>query len=313
MDSLIPISGEHHQSLNLILQPTLLHVLMVVTVLVTAVIVIMLGSDLVYGLGEDGVSGDDVELQDLPQDILSEGREEEELKLLGQLLERVGGRYESGDSGSTDKDGVMLFLGKLSRELPGDRTGSSNLLNGGGEGIEITAEEDRVQDGRRGQEGVIDLVQVSVDGLPVRVSGNDLGVKVQLEGRRNKVLLDSQSKRLSVVRSKLGDKGGSDGLVVSQLSSSNGLGKSVVLQDLSQDELEDPLLPLLVLVVIVVVLSEEGLTVKRVDVQKGVERRVLDEGVHRGGKRGVVLVTVVRRVGNSRVFYKERVRSSKRT
>ena len=55
---------------------------------------------------------------------------------------------------------------------------------------------------------MIDLVQVPVDGLAVRVGGDDLGVKVELERGRQGPLLQVNSQRLAVIGAKLGVEGG---------------------------------------------------------------------------------------------------------
>jgi len=54
-------------------------------------------------------------------------------------------------------------------------------------------------------------VQVTVNGLPVRVSGDDLGVKVKLERRRDELLLEVDPERLAVVGAELGVEGGAEG------------------------------------------------------------------------------------------------------
>ena len=58
---------------------------------------------------------------------------------------------------------------------------------------------------------MVDLVQVTVDGLPVRVSGDYLGVKVELERGRDELLLQVDSERLAVVGTELRVKGGAKG------------------------------------------------------------------------------------------------------
>ena len=58
---------------------------------------------------------------------------------------------------------------------------------------------------------MVDLVQVTVNGLPVRVSGDDLGVKVKLERRRDELLLEVDPERLAVVGAELGVEGGAEG------------------------------------------------------------------------------------------------------
>ena len=54
-------------------------------------------------------------------------------------------------------------------------------------------------------------MQVTVDGLPVRVSGDYLGVKVELERGRDELLLQVDSERLAVVGTELRVKGGAKG------------------------------------------------------------------------------------------------------
>lgn len=95
---------------------------------------------------------------------------------------------------------------------------------------------------------MVDLVQVTVDGLAVRVGGNNLGVEVELERRRKGLLLEVDSQGLTVVGAKLRVEGGADegigecqyieafgvdrwsnvdsrnGLVVGQLGSTQSLG-----------------------------------------------------------------------------------------
>jgi len=60
--------------------------------------------------------------QNPPHCVVTERGEEEELELLGELLESLGGGEESGDSGGSSEDGVVLLLGFPRRELP------SNIL-----------------------------------------------------------------------------------------------------------------------------------------------------------------------------------------
>jgi hypothetical protein len=340
--------------LELVSQPRLL--VMVVVLVVTVVVVgvpVALSSDLVNGLGEDDVRLDKVVSEDPPHGIVTEGGKEEELELLGKLLERLGGREEGGDSRGASEDGVVLLLGFPRGELPSDilflmdlsrpTTKSisalllilghigTHLLDSSGKGIKLSSEEGSVENTRRRQQRVVDLVQVTVDGLPVRVSGDDLGVEVELERGRNELLLKVDPERLAVIGTELGVKGGANrkddrcqsrqarswrkrldsrnGLVVGQLGSRQRLRKSVVLQDLSQDELEDPLLLLLVVLIVVSMTTtvviiplvllhvEEPVTVQLVHLQEVVERRAdfesLDGLVERG-KVGVVVVAVMR-------------------
>jgi len=83
---------------------------------------VALSSDLVDRLSEDDVRLDEVVSEDSPHGVVAKGREEEELELLGELLESLGGGEESGDSGGSSEDGVVLLLGFPRRELP------SNIL-----------------------------------------------------------------------------------------------------------------------------------------------------------------------------------------
>lgn len=55
---------------------------------------------------------------------------------------------------------------------------------------------------------MIDLVQVPVDGLAVRVGSNHLGVKVELERGRQGLLFEMDSEGLTVVGTELGEEGG---------------------------------------------------------------------------------------------------------
>jgi hypothetical protein len=94
--------------------------------------------------------------------------------------------------------------------VPSQNGLETNLLNGGSEGVELPSEEGAGQDARRRQQGVIDLVQVTVDGLAVRVGGNNLGVEVELKRRRKGLLLEVDSQGLTVVGAKLRVEGGAD-------------------------------------------------------------------------------------------------------
>jgi hypothetical protein len=89
----------------------------------------------------------------------------------------------------------------------------------------------------------------------------------------------------------------------------------VVLQDLSQDELEDPLLLLVVItlvplvrtsVVVILVPLEQSLRMQVVHPQEVVESRAGLQILNRPVERGkVIVVILVVRVGNSGVFYGE--------
>jgi len=288
---------------------------LVVTVVVVRVSV-ALSSDLVDRLSEDDVRLDEVVSEDSPHGVVAKGREEEELELLGELLESLGGGEESGDSGGSSEDGVVLLLGFPRRELPSNILFLVDLLDSSGESIKRSNKESSIEDGRRRQQRVVDLVQVTVNGLPVRVSGDDLGVKVKLERRRDELLLEVDPERLAVVGAELGVEGGGNGLVVGQLGSRQSLRESVVLQDLTQDELEDPLLLLLVILVVMSVTTtvvviplalldiEEPVAVQLVYPQEVVERRAGFEGLDSLVERGEVgfVVVAVMRVGDTRVL-----------
>lgn len=124
----------------------------------------------------------------------------------------------------------------------------TDLLNSSSERVKVPDEEGTGQDAGRRQQGVVDLVQVTVDGLAVRVGGDNLGVEVELERRRKGLLLEVNSQGLAIVGAKLGVEGGADegiersqwveafeadrqsnvdsrnGLVVGQLGSTQSLG-----------------------------------------------------------------------------------------
>lgn len=61
---------------------------------------------------------------------------------------------------------------------------------------------------------MVDLVQVTVDGLAVRVGGDNLGVEVELERRREGLLLEVNSQGLAIVGAKLGVEGGADEMMM---------------------------------------------------------------------------------------------------
>jgi hypothetical protein len=131
---------------------------------------------------------------------------------------------------------------------PVSRRPRTDLLDSSSERVKVPDEEGTGQDAGRRQQGVVDLVQVTVDGLAVRVGGNNLGVEVELERRRKGLLLEVDSQGLTVVGAKLRVEGGADegigecqyieafgvdrwsnvdsrnGLVVSQLGSTQSLG-----------------------------------------------------------------------------------------
>jgi len=58
--------------------------------------------------------------QNPPHCVVTERGEEEELELLGELLERLGGREEGSQSRSSSEDRVVLLLGCPRIKLPSD-------------------------------------------------------------------------------------------------------------------------------------------------------------------------------------------------
>lgn len=119
----------HEQRLDLVLEPgrPLLVVMVTVVAVVLVRVPVSLGPDLVDRLGEDDILVNDVVAEELPHDVLSEGGEEEELELLGQLLESVRGGQKGSDGGVSTEDGVVLGLGFFGRELERNGAGLSNL------------------------------------------------------------------------------------------------------------------------------------------------------------------------------------------
>jgi hypothetical protein len=119
----------HEQRFDLVLEPgrPLLVVMVTVVAVVLVRVPVSLGPDLVDRLGEDDILVNDVVAEELPHDVLSEGGEEEELELLGQLLESVRGGQKGSDGGVSTEDGVVLGLGFLGRELECNGAGFSDL------------------------------------------------------------------------------------------------------------------------------------------------------------------------------------------
>jgi hypothetical protein len=116
----------HQQSLDLVPEPGR-PLLVVVVAVVLVRVSVSLGSDLMNRLGKDHVLVDDVVTEELPHNVLSEGREQEDLELHGQLFERVGGGQKGGNGGVSAEDGVVLGLGLFGRELVSDGAGFSDL------------------------------------------------------------------------------------------------------------------------------------------------------------------------------------------
>lgn len=137
-------------------------------------------SNLVQVFTEQDVVRQDVVLQDGPQALHTEGREQKEDELFGKLAECFVGGDKCGYGRSSDKDGVLGLFAFALGELVSDRAFTANLLNGRGEGGELAGEQEGgVEDRGRGEEGLGDRVKISVLGLDVVLG--DGGVKVELD------------------------------------------------------------------------------------------------------------------------------------
>lgn len=184
---------------------------------------------------------------------------------------------------------------------------TAHLLDSSSPSVEVPREKGRAQDRGGRNQGVVNLVQVTVLGLPVRLGRNDLGVKVELERRRHQLLFGPDTKRLLIVGSKLGNENGSNRPVGSQVTSREGFGKSVVLEDFAENDFENLLLPLVVLVTTIV----QPVAVQVVDSQDIVQRRVggeeFESSVVRRQELVVIMVMMTMvGVGDTRVFGSEK-------
>ena len=116
----------HQQGFDLVTDPRLLLVVLVPVVSMVRVPV-SVGTDLVDRLGKDDVLVENVVPEQLPHDVFTERREEEELELLGKLAKGFRGGQEGGDGGVSTEDGAVLLLGLFGGEFPSDGALLSNL------------------------------------------------------------------------------------------------------------------------------------------------------------------------------------------
>jgi len=212
--------------------------IMVVVVLVLAIVivVVLVISIMVMRvlyvkdvLGEHDLFRKAMVSEYLCQDPLAKRREKEEDELLRELGESVIGRDKVCQCRVAMEDRLVMLLASLMVKVPANVMLAVNLLNGRRPGRELAREQEgRVENGRRRKERVIDSVDVAVLGFDV--GEGYLGIEVDLESRRDQLLLHSNPQRPTVVCSEFGTKSGRKGVVLGELHGAIRFWETMVLE-----------------------------------------------------------------------------------
>jgi len=211
-------------------------VIVVMLVLAIVIVVVLVISIMVMRvlyvkdvLGEHDLFRKAMVSEHLCQDPFAKRREKEEDELLWELGESVVGRDKVCQCWVAVEDRLVMLLASLMVKVPANVMLTVNLLNGRRPGRELAREQEgRVENGRRRKERVIDSVDVAVLGFDV--GEGYLGIEVDLESRRDQLLLHSDPQRPTVVCSKLGTKSGRKGVVLGELHGAIRFWKTMVLE-----------------------------------------------------------------------------------